>query len=57
MFSLYDTTEDIIMAQINDFKGKNIQGFQTLIPVFNKADLVNLRRLLLTVRKPPAQKL
>lgn len=42
MFSLYDTTEDIIMSQINDFKGKNIQGFQTLIPVFNKADLIDL---------------
>jgi tRNA modification GTPase len=42
MFSLYNTTEDIILAQINDFKGKNIQGFQTLIPVFNKADLIDL---------------
>jgi tRNA modification GTPase len=42
MFSLYNTTEDIILAQINDFKGKNIQGFQTLIPVFNKTDLIDL---------------
>jgi len=42
MFSLNDTSQDAIISQINDFKGKNIQGFQTLIPIFNKADLVSL---------------
>lgn len=42
MFGLNDTSQEVILSQINDFKGKNIQGFQTLIPIFNKADLVNL---------------
>jgi len=42
MFSLNDTSQDAIISQINDFKGKNIQVFQTLIPIFNKADLVSL---------------
>ena len=42
MFGLNDTFQEVILSQINDFKGKNIQGFQTLIPIFNKADLVDL---------------
>jgi tRNA modification GTPase len=42
MFGLNDTSQEVILSQINDFKGKNIQGFQTLIPIFNKADLVDL---------------
>ncbi len=42
LFSLNNTTQEVIINQINNFKGKNIQGFQTLIPIFNKADLVNL---------------
>lgn len=42
MFSLNNFNEDEIVDQINEFKGKNIQGFQTLIPIFNKADLVEL---------------
>jgi len=40
LFSVDDTAAEIIDAQINDFKGKNIQGFQTLIPIFNKTDLI-----------------
>ena len=43
MFSLNDSDQETIIAQINDFKGKNIQGFQTLIPIFNKADLIDLK--------------
>jgi tRNA modification GTPase len=42
MFDINDITPKTIQTQINDFKGKNIQGFQTLIPIFNKSDLVNL---------------
>lgn len=42
MIDLSDLKEDAIIEQINMFKGKNIQGFQTLIPVFNKLDAVNL---------------
>ena len=41
MFSLDDFSAEVIIEQINDFKGKNIQGFQTLIPIFNKTDLIN----------------
>ena len=41
MFDLNGTNAEKILAQINDFKGKNIQGFQTLIPIFNKSDLIN----------------
>jgi len=43
LFSIDDTSAETIIAQINDFKGKNIQGFQTLIPIFNKTDLIDLK--------------
>lgn len=42
MFGLNDITAKTIISQINDFKGKNIQGFQTLIPIFNKSDLISV---------------
>ena len=41
MFALNDITASTIQTQIDAFKGKNIQEFQTLIPIFNKSDLVN----------------
>jgi len=42
MFGLNDISASTILNQINDFKGKNIQGFQTLIPIFNKSDTANI---------------
>jgi tRNA modification GTPase len=42
MFGLNDSTAETIKAQIDTFKGKNIQGFQTLIPIFNKSDLIKM---------------
>jgi tRNA modification GTPase len=42
MFDLNESNGDKILELINDFKGKNIQGFQSLIPIFNKSDLVNM---------------
>lgn len=44
MFALNDITANTIQTQIDDFKGKNIQGFQTLIPIFNKSDLVDISK-------------
>jgi tRNA modification GTPase len=40
MFSLDDFPTEKIIEQIDSFKGKNIQGFQTLVPIFNKTDLI-----------------
>lgn len=42
MFGLNDISANTILNQINDFKGKNIQSFQTLIPIFNKSDTANI---------------
>lgn len=42
MIDLVDTTSEQIIKNINHFKGSNIQSYQTLIPVFNKIDQVDL---------------
>ena len=41
MIDLVDAKVEQIIANIDNFKGQNIQSYQTLIPVFNKIDQVN----------------
>lgn len=43
MIDLVDATSEQITANINHFKGSNIQSYQTLIPIFNKIDQVDLK--------------
>lgn len=42
MIDLVDTSADMIIKNIDQFKGQNIQSYQTLIPVFNKMDQVDI---------------
>ena len=42
IIDLNETTEEIIIDQIDKFKGQNIQAFQSFIPVFNKIDEVDV---------------
>jgi len=42
MIDLTDSGESDILKTIGQFRGANIQGFQTLIPVFNKMDQVDI---------------
>ena len=42
MIDLVDATSDQILRNIDQFKGQNIQAYQTLIPVFNKIDQVEM---------------
>ncbi len=43
IIDLKDTTQEMILSDIKMFKGKNIQAFQTLIPVFNKMDTIDIK--------------
>ncbi len=42
MIDLVDATAEQIIANIGHFKGANIQSYQSLIPIFNKIDQVDL---------------
>jgi tRNA modification GTPase len=43
IIDLVDASANQIIQNINNFKGQNIQAYQTLIPIFNKIDQVDVK--------------
>ncbi|MDX1351136.1 MAG: GTPase, partial [Putridiphycobacter sp.] len=43
MIDLVDASVEQIIQNIDNFRGQNIQAYQTLIPIFNKIDQVDLK--------------